>query len=240
MKTLLGIVILAMPLWAQAAVSVKPLDQVAVDVFDLKSVQRGADYFVDYCMGCHSLKHLRYSRIGKDLGLTEEGMRQGLMVGGAKMEDSLLTAMDKEDAEKWFGVAPPDLSLIARARGDDWLYNYLKGFYVDPTTPTGVNNIVYENVSMPNVLWELQGTQKAVLGKEDGADVIKGLELVTHGKMSPQQFDQAVTDLVTFLVYAAEPAQYERLRLGKYVLLGLLILTVIFYRLKKEYWKDID
>ena len=240
MKTLLGIVILAMPLWAQAAVSIKPLDQVAVDVFDLKSVQRGADYFVDYCMGCHSLKHLRYSRIGKDLRLTEEGMRQGLMGEGTKMEDSLLTAMEKEDAEKWFGVAPPDLSLIARSRGDDWLYSYLKGFYVDPTTPTGVNNIVYQNVGMPNVLWELQGTQKPVLGKEDGADVIKDLELVAQGKMSPQQFDQAVTDLVTFLAYAAEPAQYQRLRLGKYVLFGLLILAVLLYRLKKEYWKDIE
>jgi len=239
MKTLLGIVILAMPLWAQAAVSIKPLDQVAVDVFDLKSVQRG-DYFVDYCMGCHSLKHLRYSRIGKDLRLTEEGMRQGLMGEGTKMEDSLLTAMEKEDAEKWFGVAPPDLSLIARSRGDDWLYSYLKGFYVDPTTPTGVNNIVYQNVGMPNVLWELQGTQKPVLGKEDGADVIKDLELVAQGKMSPQQFDQAVTDLVTFLAYAAEPAQYQRLRLGKYVLFGLLILAVLLYRLKKEYWKDIE
>lgn len=240
MKTLLGIVIFAVPLWAQAAVSIKPLDQVAVDVFDLQSVQRGAGYFVDYCMGCHSLKHLRYSRLGKDLRLTEERMRQGLMVDGAKMEESLLTAMEKEDAEKWFGVAPPDLSLIARSRGDDWLYSYLKGFYVDPAAPTGANNIVYQNVGMPNVLWELQGAQKPVLGKEDGADVIKDLEPVAQGKMTPRQFDQAVTDLVTFLVYAAEPAQYDRLRLGKYVLFGLIVLAVLFYRLKKEYWKDID
>lgn len=240
MKTLLGIVIFAMPLCAQAAVSIKPLDQVAVDVFDLQSVQRGAGYFVDYCMGCHSLKHLRYSRLGKDLRLTEERMRQGLMVDGAKMEESLLTAMEKEDAEKWFGVAPPDLSLIARSRGDDWLYSYLKGFYVDPAAPTGVNNIVYQNVGMPNVLWELQGAQKPVLGKEDGADVIKDVEPIAQGKMTPRQFDQAVTDLVTFLVYAAEPAQYDRLRLGKYVLFGLIVLAVLFYRLKKEYWKDID
>jgi len=240
MKALLGIVIFAMSVCAQAAVSIKPLDPVDVDVFDLKSVRRGAGYYVNYCAGCHSIKHLRYSRIGQDLGLKEEDLRRDLMVGEAKLQDSLLSAMAKEDGEKWFGVPPPDLSLVARSRGAKWLYGYLRGFYLDPATPTGVNNIVYPNSAMPNVFWDLQGTQKAVIKKQGGADVIEGLALVDQGKMSPRDFDRAMADLVSFLVYAGEPAQYERLRLGKYVLFGLIILAIIFYRLKKAYWKDID
>lgn len=240
MKALVGLVILTLSLGAQGAVSIKPMDKVDVDVFDLKSVERGAGYFVNYCTGCHSVRHLRYSRIGKDLGLKEEQMRADFMLAGAKLQDSLLTAMEKDDAETWFGVAPPDLSLVARARGDDWLYSYLKGFYSDPSRSTGVNNVVFEETAMPNVLWDLQGTQAPVLGKQDGSEVITGLRLVHPGKLSPQQFDQAMKDLVTFLVYASEPGQYERLRLGKYVLFALIILAFIFYKLKKEYWKDID
>lgn len=239
-KALLGLVIFALSLCAQAAGSNKPLDEADVDVFDLKSVRRGAGYFVDYCMGCHSIKHLRYSRIARDLEITEKDMREAVMAEGAKIHENLLSAMEKDDAQKWFGVVPPDLSLIARSRGADWLYSYLKGFYVDPSSPTGVNNIVYDDVGMPNVLWELQGLQKPVLKKQGGKEVIERLEVVEAGKMTPKEFDQAMTDLVNFLVYAAEPAQFQRLSLGKYVLLALILLAVIFYKLKKEYWKDID
>jgi ubiquinol-cytochrome c reductase cytochrome c1 subunit len=239
MKALLGLVIFALSVCAQAAVSIKPLDKVDVDVFDFQSVQRGAGYFVNYCMGCHSIKHLRYSRLGQDLRLKEEDIQKGLMVAGAKIQDSLLTAMEKEDAEKWFGVPPPDLSLIARSRGADWLYSYLKGFYADPSRAIGANNIVYADVAMPNVFWELQGLQNPVFKKQDGGEVIERLQLVERGKLSPEEFDRAMTDLVTFLVYAAEPTQYQRLRVGKYVLFGLIVLVVLFYRLKKAYWQDI-
>ncbi len=241
MKILFALVIMALSFGAQATESFVPLEKADVDVFELESVQRGAAYYVDYCMGCHSIKHLRYSRLSKDLKLTEDQLRKEVMVEGAKIHDSLLTAMDPEDGEKWFGLAPPDLSLVARARGANWLYSYLKGFYVDPKSKTtGVNNAFFKDVAMPNVLWKMQGLQKPIFGKRDGAEVIEKLENMGGGTMSPKEFDQMLLDLVNFLVYAAEPAQYDRLRLGKYVIFALLILTIILFKLKKEYWKDIE
>ncbi len=240
MKIFFALVITALSFHAQAVESLVPLESADVDVFELKSVERGAGYFVDYCMGCHSLKHLRYSRLAKDLKLSEADLRKNVMAEGAKIHDSLLSAMDPEDAAKWFGLAPPDLSLVARARGADWLYSYLKGFYVDPASKTtGVNNAFFKDVAMPNVFWELQGLQKPVLKKLDGSEGIVKLENVGGGSMSPKEFDQAMLDLVNFLVYASEPGQFDRLRLGKYVIFALLILAVILFKLKKEYWKDI-
>lgn len=240
MKTLFGFLLLAMAFAVQAGLSEVPLGDADDDVFDLQSVRRGAAHYVNYCIGCHSIKHLRYSRIASDLKLTEEDMRKGVLLDGLKIQDSMLSAMDKKDSREWFGVEPPDLSLIARARGADWLFSYLKGFYVDPTRPNGVNNVVFPDVGMPNVLWELQGQQKAVHKTKGGDKVIERLELVQPGTMSVKEFDQAVNDLVTFLVYAGEPSQYQRLRLGKYVIFALLILAVLFYKLKKAYWKDIE
>jgi ubiquinol-cytochrome c reductase cytochrome c1 subunit len=239
MKTLFALLLLTLSAGALAVDSAVPLANADVDVFDLKSVRRGAAYFVNDCMGCHSIKHLRYSRLGQDLGLKEDEMRRDVMLDGVKIYDSLLTAMNKQDAENWFGVAPPDLSLVARARGADWLLSYLKGFYADPSRPSGTNNVVFPDVGMPNVLWELQGVQKPVMGKRDGAEVIQALQIAEPGRLSGKEFDAAMTDLVNFLVYAAEPAQYQRLMLGKYVVFALLLLAVLFYRLKKEYWKDV-
>ena len=241
MKTIIALVIFAFSFGAQAVEGSHPLQKADVDVFDLESVRRGAGYFVDYCMGCHSIKHLRYSRLGRDLEIKDEVLRKDIMPEGAKVHESLLTAMNPEDAIKWFGVAPPDLSLVARAHGADWLYSYLKGFYIDqsPTRPTGVNNLYFKDVAMPNVFWDLQGLQKPVVGTHGGSQVIERLEKVTQGKMSDKEFDQTMVDLVAFLVYAAEPAQFARLTLGKYVIFVLLVLAIILFKLKKEYWKDI-
>jgi len=241
MKTFIALIFLALSFAAQAESSLA-LQKADVDVFDLESVRRGAGYFVDYCMSCHSIKHLRYSRLGRDLKVAEADLRKDVMPEDAKVHESLLTALDKEDAVKWFGVAPPDLSLVARARGANWLYSYLKGFYIDPSPsrPTGVNNAYFKDVAMPNVFWDLQGQQKPVYTDKDGAQVLERLENLGGGKMSPEEFDQAMLDLVNFMVYAAEPAQYDRLRIGKYVIFFLLILAVILFKLKKEYWKDIE
>jgi ubiquinol-cytochrome c reductase cytochrome c1 subunit len=238
-KVFLGLIVYALSFCAYPAVSAVPLGDADVDVFDLQSVRRGASLFVNHCSGCHSIKHIRYSRLAADLKLKEEDLRQDVMLDGVKFQDSFAGGMDADDSREWFGVAPPDLSLIARARGVDWLYSYLKGFYLDPARPTGVNNVVFQDVAMPNALWDLQGLQKAVHKRQDGAEVIERLQLVEPGKMTPGEFDQAVNDLVTFLDYASEPSQYQRLRLGKYVLFGMTILMVVFYRLKKAYWKDI-
>lgn len=240
MKTFIALLFAALSFAAQAE-SGMPLEKADVDVFELESVRRGAGYFVDYCMSCHSIKHLRYSRLGRDLKMPEADLKKDVMPDGGKVHESLLSAFVPEDAVKWFGVAPPDLSLVARARGADWLYSYLKGFYLDPSPsrPTGVNNVYFKDVAMPNVFWALQGLQKPIYTTKDGNQVIERLENLGGGKMSPEEFDQAMLDLVNFLVYASEPAQYDRLRLGKYVLFGLLILAVILFKLKKEYWKDI-
>ena len=224
----------------KASESIYPMQEADVDISDLESVRKGARYYVEYCVGCHSIRHLRYSRISSDLKVDEQSMK-GIMVEGGKLHDSLLSSLDGEDAIRWFGVSPPDLSLIARARGADWLFNYLKGFYVDASRSGGVNNVVYKDVGMPNVFWELQGLQKPVLSKtEGGGEAITSLIRESQGKMSPQEFDQVLNDLISFLVYAAEPARYERIVIGKYVIFGLVVLIFVFYRLKKEYWKDIE
>jgi ubiquinol-cytochrome c reductase cytochrome c1 subunit len=194
---------------------------------------------MQYCIGCHSLKHLRYSRIAQDLKLSDEEVKNRLMLPGAKPQESLKGAMDDADSRAWFGTEAPDLSLIARVRGDDWLFNYLKGFYADPLRSSGTNNLVYHEVAMPNVLWELQGVQVPIYKHVDGIEVIQSLVLEAPGKMNPKEFDQFVTELVAFLIYAGEPSQFQRLLLGKYVIFALILLAILFFRLKKEYWKDI-
>jgi ubiquinol-cytochrome c reductase cytochrome c1 subunit len=220
------------------------LQKAPIDLYNKSSLQKGAKLFINYCMGCHSLEHQRYNRMARDIGLTDDQVKENLIFTGAKVGELMRNSMPKSDAKGWFGVVPPDLSLIARARGVDYLYTYLQTFYLDPTRPFGVNNAVFPNVGMPHALWELQGWQKPVyepiLSKASGeTKVISGFELVEPGKMSPPEFKEAMADLVNFLAYVGEPIQLERQRIGIWVVLFLFLASIVFYLLKKEYWKDI-
>jgi ubiquinol-cytochrome c reductase cytochrome c1 subunit len=215
------------------------LQEADVDLTDSESLQRGAQHFVTYCLGCHSVKHIRYLRMAIDFGVDEKKVLKDIAPEGAGIYDKLYTAMNAHDAEKWFGIQPPDLSLIARSRSPDWLYSYLKGFYSDPGKPLGVNNVVFKDVGMPNVFWQLQGQQDAVFRTEDGQKIVDRLVIKEPGKLSEQEFDRMANDLVNFLVYVGEPVKLERERMGKYVLFFIFMFLVIAYLLKKEYWKDI-
>jgi ubiquinol-cytochrome c reductase cytochrome c1 subunit len=211
-----------------------------VDLSNQTSLQRGAATFVNYCMSCHSANYMRYNRLGKDLGISEDVLKTNFMFGTDKVGDQMTIAMREADAEKYFGVAPPDLTLIARSRGADWLYTYLKTFYVDESRPFGVNNLTFKDVGMPNVLWQLQGTQRLNTHSEDGHHTgYEDLELIKEGSQSAEEFDQTVTDLVNFLVYMAEPVKLKRHKIGAWVMLYLFVLLVITYLLKKEYWRDV-
>ena len=215
------------------------LQEANIDLSDNESLQRGAQHFVTYCLGCHSAKHMRYLRIAIDVGIDQKKMLKDIAPEGASIYDQLHSAMNKHDAEKWFGVQPPDLSLIARSRGADWLYTYLKSYYIDKTRPTGVNNLIFEDTAMPNPLWQLQGEQHAKVRKTiygDDTDLV----IEESGTLSEREFDIFVNDLVNFLVYVGEPVQLERQRIGKYVIIFLLLFLVIAYLLKKEYWRDVD
>ena len=238
-KLIIALLLGAVPVLAQAAGGGVPLDDADVNMSDKASLQRGARLFVNYCMGCHSAKYQRYNRMARDLGLSEEQVKENLMFTTDKIGDTMEIAMDPRDAEKWFGVAPPDLSVIARARGVDWLYTYLRSFYIDEARPFGVNNIVFPDVGMPHVMWELQGMQKAVFSEKDGHKVFEGFELVQAGKMTPAEFDNSMRDLTAFLSYIGEPIQMERRAMGKWVLLFIAVFFVLAYLLKKEYWKDV-
>jgi ubiquinol-cytochrome c reductase cytochrome c1 subunit len=239
MKKIIYTLLLLLPLSAFSAGNVK-LKKADVDLEDFTSIQKGAKHYVEYCLGCHSAKYMRYKRIAMDLEIDEEIFLTEIAPEGANIYDPMLTAMNEHDSKKWFGVNPPDLSLIARVRGADWLYTYLKGFYADKSKPFGSNNTVFKDVGMPNVLWKLQGEQTAVMEKSRGEDVISFLKIEKKGTLSEREFDQFVNELVNFLVYVGEPVQLERQRLGKYVLLYLLMFGIIAYLLKKEYWKNIS
>ncbi len=184
---------------------------------------------------------MRYSRIGEDLGLSEEEVMQNFNFTGAKFGDPPMSNMPADKAAKWFGKAPPDLSLEVRAKGPDWVYNYLKSFYLDPTRPVGWNNTVFPNASMPDPLWELQGVQSAEMtaAKPGEEAQIEKLELASPGKLTPEQFDDAVRDLVGFLAYVSEPAALKRESIGIWVMLYLAFFTFLACLLKKEYWKDV-
>ena len=212
------------------------------DLGDKASLQRGAGLFMNYCAGCHSLAMHRYSRIAEDLDLRPELVEQHLMAGDAKIGENILTGVAAEQGQAWFGKAPPDLSLAARARasGPDWVYTYLKSFYVDETRPIGWNNTLFPGVSMPNPLWELQGIQRPVYGEGHGADAhVEKLELATPGRMDAREFDQAARDIAAFLQYVAEPAAMKREAVGVWVVLFLAFFTFIAYLLKLEYWRDV-
>jgi ubiquinol-cytochrome c reductase cytochrome c1 subunit len=217
---------------------------------NLGSLQRGARDFMNYCSGCHSLKYLRYNRLAQDLGISEELVKANLMFTSEKFGDHIVSAMPKASGdpsapsqpELWFGRAPPDLSLTARERGADWIYSYLLTFYLDPTRPAGVNNLMLPGASMPHVLGDLQGwqikTEPAGEGEGHGQHG-PPLEIVVPGALSASEYKERVGDLTNFLVYAAEPGRTRRLALG----VGVLAFTVIFgifcYLLKVEYWKDV-
>ena len=215
------------------------LPSAGTNVHDQAALQRGAKLFFNYCVGCHSLKFVRYSRVAEDLGLSEKEVMDNLNFTGAKFGEQVVSHMPEEAAASFFGKAPPDLSLEVRAKGADWVYGYLNSFYLDPIRPVGWNNTVFPNASMPNPLWELQGLQTAVMKKTDGEEAVEKLELARPGKLTPAEFQQATRDLTTFLEYVAEPAALQRQRYGIWVLLFLAGFTLLAYALKKEYWKDV-
>ncbi len=214
-----------------------------VDLSDQTSLQRGAKTFVNYCLSCHSAAYMRYNRMGKDLGISEDILKTNFMFGTDKVGDTMKIAMSSSDADQFFGVAPPDLSVIARSRGADWLYSYFKTFYVDESRPFGVNNLAFKDVGMPNVLWELQGKQRLIEKEHDGgahhAPTYEDLELISEGSQGAEEFDQTVRDLVNFMVYLGEPIKLQREKIGFWVLLYLIVLMVVTYLLKKEYWRDV-
>jgi ubiquinol-cytochrome c reductase cytochrome c1 subunit len=245
MKKLIIAFLLAMaPVLGLASGGEAHLEHAGIDLSDQASLQRGAKYFVNYCLSCHSAKYQRYNRMARDLGLTDQEVKNNLMFATDKIGDGMTIAMPEDKAQKWFGNPPPDLSVITRARGVDYIYTYLRSFYVDESRPFGVNNIVFPDVGMPHVLWELQGLQKAVHRIEkdsagNDTEVFDHFEEVTVGAMGPREYDAMARDLTAFLSYVGEPIQMERQRLGVWVLLFIAVFFVLAYLLKKEYWKDV-
>jgi len=246
-RKLIGVLLLlVVPVaWAESYDDV-PLLKAPINLADLPSLQRGAKMYINYCSGCHSLNFMRYNRLASDIGIEDKQVvKDSLIFTGAKITDTLQIAMQKEDAKSWFGVTPPDLSVIARARSADWLYTYLLSFYQDNSRPWGVNNLVFNETAMPDVLANLRGVQAPIYSTKtlemDGVPrtikVIDHLALIEHGEMYPEQFNAVVGDLVNFLVYVGEPSRREREHLGLWVIEYLLIFAVLAYLLKRAYWK---
>jgi ubiquinol-cytochrome c reductase cytochrome c1 subunit len=223
-------------------------DKAPNNLNDLSSMQNGAKLFVNYCLNCHSAAFMRYNRL-RDIGLSEQQIKDNLLFSTDKVGETMKAAIDPNQAKDWFGANPPDLTLIARSRsghggtGADYLYTYMRTFYPDPTRPTGWNNLVFPNVGMPHVLWQLQGEREPVFAEENvhgqPAQVFKGWKQVTPGSMTPQEYDQAVGDLVGYLQWMAEPAQNSRVRVGVWVLLFLVVFTFFAWRLNAAFWRNI-
>ncbi len=234
---------------ARAAEGAK-LDDIEANLTDVASLQSGARAFVNFCLNCHSASLVRYSAL-RQLSLTDEQIRENLMFTAEKIGMPMAIALSPRDAKSWFGTVPPDLSVIARARGADWLYTYLRTFYRDASTPNGWNNLVYPSVGMPHVLWKLQGEQvlkevpaltrdgKPVVDEHGQPRKLAKLELAVPGRQSTGEYDKTVYDLVNFLVWMGEPNQLERKRLGVWVLFGLTVLVFLTYFLKLVYWKNV-
>lgn len=251
-KYFIALLIAVLPAAGFAAGAGPKLDKANIDLRDTASLQRGARLFVNYCLGCHSASFMRYSRIGRDLELSDEVLKSNLMFTTDKVGETMKVAMDPKQAKEWFGATPPDLTVIARSRashsgtGADYLYTYLRTYYRDDTKATGWNNLAFPSVGMPHVMWELQGQRVAkfeeVTDPHDPSTVthvFAGFEQVTPGKLTPQEYDSAVADLVAFLQWMGEPVQKERVRLGVWVLIFLSLFTVIAWRLNAAYWKDV-
>ena len=240
MKKLLAIALFA-PCFVLAAEGGYRLDRAPNDPRDLVSLQSGARTYMNYCLGCHGMQFMRYEGL-KDIGLTEAQIKDNLMFTGEKVGEPIRIAFNPKDAKAWFGVAPPDLSVIARSRGADWLYTYLRTFYRDPKTVTGWNNAVFPNVGMPHALWTLQGQRALELesNKEGGhTEVLYKWSEISKGTQTAAEYDATVRDLVNFLVYVSEPHGNSRRPIGIIVLFVLAIVFVFAYLLKKEYWKDV-
>lgn len=253
MKKILALFVFASALLgtgAFAAVAGIKLDHAPINVGDKASLQSGARNFVNYCLNCHSASLLRYNRL-RDIGLTDEQIKDNLLFSAEKVGEMMNSGMTRKDGKEWFGAAPPDLSVIARARGADWLYTYLRGFYRDPSTVTGWNNTAFDRVAMPHVLWQLQGERirkEEILKDTDGKDVSDGhggvrkvvkFETVTPGSMSGNEYDVMVGDLVNFMVWMGEPNQVLRKQVGFWVLFVLGILIGLAWLLKSAFWKDL-
>jgi ubiquinol-cytochrome c reductase cytochrome c1 subunit len=237
---------------AQANTGGAPWDKFPTDkVTDVTALQHGAKLFVNYCLNCHAASYMRYNRM-RDIGLTEDQIKKNLMFATDKVGDTMKVSMDPRLAKQWFGATPPDLTVIARSRsgsqgsGADYLYTYLRSFYRDDSRPTGWNNTAFPLVAMPNVLWELQGQQRAVFEEvKDPHDEsktehhFKGFESISPGQMTPAEYNDAMADLVAYLQWMGEPAQNQRIRLGVWVLIFLAALTVLTWRLNAAFWKDV-
>lgn len=241
---ILFFLILLLPLssFTVSAAAGAGVEHSGANIADTPSLQRGAKWYVNYCMGCHSLDYMRYNRLAEDLQLSEDMVMLNLVFSNAKFADTMNIAMDPEQAKAWFGKTPPDLSLVGRSRGADWLYSYLLGFYQDENGEW--NNTLLPNVSMPHVLWALQGIQTPVYRQETSADgftheVIDHFELTTPGSQSSQEFEETARDIAAFLEYVGEPAKLKRKGVGVWVILFLVMFTFVAYLLKAEYWRDV-
>jgi ubiquinol-cytochrome c reductase cytochrome c1 subunit len=232
------LMLIAAPLLATASEEGVQLDKAPVDLADHQSLQRGARVFINQCLSCHSASYMRYSRL-QDLGLSEQQIKDNLLFATDKVGSTMDVAMTKADAKAWLGATPPDLSVEARARGADWLYTYLRGFYRDDSRPTGWNNVVFDKVGMPHVLWTFQGVMKPVYREDGEHKVVDHLELEKPGSMTLAEYDGMTADLVNYMVWMSEPAKLERQRLGIFVLGFLGVFFIVAYYLKKEFWKDI-
>ena len=243
MKKLLIALMTLVPSLVFAAGPEVPLDEADVDLHDKASLQRGAQLYMNYCLGCHQLQYHRYNRTFEDLGIPQELGEENLQFTGQKAGDRITNNMSTESASNWFGTAAPDLTNVARVRGADWIYTYLRSFYKDDSRPFGVNNAVFPNVGMPHVLEELQGVPKKTYEERmiDGEmkEVYVGIQADGSGRLSASEYDQAALDLTSFLVYTGEPMLLEQRRIGWFVFGFLLIFTILAWFLKKEFWKDL-
>jgi ubiquinol-cytochrome c reductase cytochrome c1 subunit len=243
MRKLLAALLFA-PTLALASGAAMHLDKAPDVSGDNARLQNGAKLFVNYCLNCHGASHLRYNKL-LDLGFTEKQVKESLMTTAEKIGEPMRVAIRADEAKQWFGATPPDLTLVARARasedgaGADWLYTYLRSFYRDDKRPTGWNNTVFENVGMPHILFELQGTQMLKVSKDAAGHDVKKLELAAPGKLSAKDYDTQVADLVGFITWMGEPTAGLRKKLGYGVLAFLAVLFVLAYAVKKDYWKDI-
>lgn len=244
MKKWIVILFAMLPSLAMAAGANVPLDKANNDLSDQASLQNGAKLFMNYCFGCHSAQYQRYERVARDIGIPVELLKDNLIFDPeAKVGDLMVNSIPQDSAAKWFGAPPPDLTLVARVRGTDWLYTYLRSFYADPSRPFGVNNVVFPSVGMPHVLEELQGIPTPVYETHmvDGEEVTKvvGIESDGTGELNDEEYDNAVRDLVNFLEYSGDPVKLERHALGWWVMGFLVIFTIVVVLLKKEYWRDV-
>lgn len=241
-KLIIGLFAL-LPFAIMGAGSKVPLLKANHDLTDKSSLQRGAKLFMNYCLGCHQMQYQRYERTFRDIGIPKKMGEEQLIFDGSKVGSHILNAIVQDDAAKWFGAPPPDLTLVARVRGADWIYTYLKSFYVDESRPFGVNNSVFPSVGMPHVLQELQGVPTARFEEveEHGVKTLKIAEITTDGsgEMSADEYDQTVRDLTNFLAYVGEPTRLESKSIGYKVLGFLVILFILSVLLKKEYWRDV-